>query len=127
MGFCPNCRTEFEPDYLVCPDCNQPLVDRVNPRSAVATQPDDSWVVVGGVAQGLSSEAARGTLDSNNIPSVILNQSMMDIGLKQTRDARFKAGDGGGEIILVPKEFREEAAVDILDMTLGEKWQREKE
>jgi hypothetical protein len=104
---------------MVCPDCNRPLVDRVNPRTVVATRPDDSWVVVGGVARGVSSDAARGTLDSNNIPSVILNQSLLNIGLNEALDVRFKTGDSGGEVILVPKEFREEAAL-VLEAVLGD-------
>ena len=119
MSYCPKCRYEYEVGMLVCPDCNETLVDKLPPDRTAAVVPDDSWIVVGGVASEIKSEMARGSLDSNNIPSMILSSTFGAFG----RGLDFNLGLAGtrraGNIIMVPREYGEQAAL-VLEAILGE-------
>ena len=99
MPFCPKCRYEFEAGNLICPDCNVSLVDSLPPKTVVAEKPDDSWVVVGSLVSRHKSKVAKGSLDSNNIPSVIIksqypNEWGIDLmtGMEKNGWARGRAG-----------------------------------
>ncbi len=119
--FCPKCKYEYNPTIFVCPDCNIPLVetleDKKHPQAAVT--PDDSWVSAGLILSQLSSELAKGSLDSNNIPSVIL-PSHFDGGAQSLKSMLGASGRGGdGNVVLVPREYRDEAIL-ILEAVLGD-------
>ena len=86
---------------------------------APAVSPDDSWVLVGGVATETKAKVARGSLDSNNIPSVFL-PSKLETGAKPREieiDPVLK--ESGADLILVPKEFGDEARL-VLQAVLGD-------
>ncbi len=117
--YCPKCRYEYETGVLVCPDCNVPLVDVLPAEKAAVTTPDQSWIVVGGVASEMKSEIARGSLDSNNIPSVILSSSFGAYGRGMDFQTGLVNSSRVGNIIMVPREYREEAAL-ILKAVLGD-------
>jgi hypothetical protein len=119
VAFCPKCRYEYEVGILVCPDCNETLVDELPPEKIAAVMPDDSWIVVGNVASGIKSEIARGSLDSNNIPSVILSSTFGAFGKGMDFHSGLAGAHGGGNIIMVPRDYREEAVL-ILEAVLGE-------
>ena len=104
---------------MVCPDCNVTLVDTLPERGTAAVSPDRSWVVMGQVASQMKSEMAKGSLDSNNIPSVILSAGMS--GPQRGSDHAGNLFHAGalGNVIMVPREFREDALI-ILEAVLGE-------
>lgn len=86
---------------------------------APAVSPDDSWVLVGGVTSEIKAKVARGSLDSNNIPSVFL-PSKLEAQLKPREmeiDPALK--ESGADLILVPREFGTEARL-VLQAVLGD-------
>jgi len=112
MPFCPKCRFEFFADVLMCPDCNVSLVDHLPTRPVLAVVPDDSWVVVGSSGTGAKTDIIKGSLDSNNIPSVSLS--------RQFQPPAFAAPAVPEQtLVMVPKEFQEEAQL-IVEAVLGE-------
>jgi hypothetical protein len=111
MSYCPVCRYEYNPGVLICPDCNEALVEKPPPEKTAAMLPDGSWVVVGRVARETESEMAREALDSNNIPSVVLASSLGAFGQGTEFHSAPAAGEGAESVIMVPREYREEAAV----------------
>ena len=104
---------------LVCPDCNETLVNELPSEKTAALMPDDSWIVVGSVASGMKSEIARGSLDSSNIPSVIISSTFGAFGKGMDFHSGLAGTHGGGNVIMVPREYREEAAL-ILEAVLGD-------
>ena len=101
----------------MCSDCNVSLVDQLPVGAAAAVTPDDSWVVLGQVASQVKSEMAKGSLDSNNIPSMILSSSF---GVSGSMLGMMAGGHhGGGDVIMVPREYREDAEI-ILEAVLGD-------
>ena len=119
MSFCPKCRYEFEAGVLVCPDCSEALLSHLPLRKSVAMQPDDSWVVIGRVPSGLSAEMAKGSLDSNNIPSVLLSPSLTTFAGGLNINAHLERSNAERNVIMVPREFREEAEI-VLEAVLGD-------
>jgi hypothetical protein len=119
MAFCPKCRYEYRADVFVCADCQETLVDVLPTATQAAVAPDDSWVVVGRVNSQFQSDIAKGSLDSGNIPSVILSSAfnaygrgsgMSDIGLGL---------NSSGSVVMVPREFQDEAVL-LLEGVLGD-------
>ncbi|MEW5994425.1 MAG: hypothetical protein AB1744_08510 [Candidatus Zixiibacteriota bacterium] len=119
MSYCPQCRYEYEAGVLVCPDCNKPLVDQLDAEETAAVRPDDSWAVVGRVASEMKAEMARGALDSNNIPSVMLSSTFNAYGKGMDFQSGITQSTSEGNVIMVPREYREEALL-ILEGVLGE-------
>lgn len=119
MPVCPKCHYEYMLGKVVCADCQVPLVDNLTVAGDKELTPDDDWTVVGAVEGDLRSALARGSLDSNNIPSVMLS-SRSDL------TASHLGSIGGGSsfgpdrhLFLVPKEFKDEA-LTILQGVLGD-------
>ncbi len=88
--------------------------------SSGAFKPDDSWVgicrIIGEMEQGL----AKGALDTNNIPSMLISSAFTTLGGGSGVAMRAGfSGKTGGDVILVPREFREDAEV-ILEAILGD-------
>jgi len=120
MAVCPKCRYEYQPQITVCPDCQERLVAGIAPAvQAAAVTPDDSWVVVGNVGNEYQSDMAKGSLDSGNIPSVILSSNFSAYG----RGVGFAnppvLSTNEGIVVMVPREFKEEATL-LLEGVLGE-------
>ena len=107
------------PALSTCPECGEALVNRESPSYAAAVTPDDSWVLVGGVASKTKAEVARGSLDSNNIPSVFVPSRLeAQLKLPETEADSALMGDGP-DLILVPREFSDEARL-LLQAVLGD-------
>lgn len=120
MAICPKCRYEYRPDVVVCPDCQETLVDSVAPPvQAAAVSPDDSWVVVGRVGNEYQSEMAKGSLDSGNIPSVILSSNFSTYGRGVGFASPLALSANDGIVVMVPREFKEEATL-LLEGVLGD-------
>jgi len=118
MPICPKCKYEYRSDQTVCPDCNEKLVDTLPPK-LVAQSPDDSWVSVCRVGSSVKSEMAKGALDSSNIPSIVMSSSFAAHGKGLDYVSGLAQPQAGGNIIMVPREYREEAQL-ILEAILGD-------
>lgn len=119
MSYCPRCEYEYPLNIAICPDCGESLVENLPATFAPAVSPDDSWVLVGGVTSEIKAKVARGSLDSNNIPSVFL-PSKLEAQLKPREmeiDPALK--ESGADLILVPREFGTEARL-VLQAVLGD-------
>jgi len=119
LPYCPGCGFIFPREVDVCPDCEVTLVEELPGAVAPAVAPDDSWVVVGGVAGEVKAKVARGSLNSNNIPSVFLPspfeaEAQLDMANVDKALLGVRA-----DLILVPREFGNEARL-ILLAVLGE-------
>jgi len=119
LPYCPKCRFEFPAGRWLCSDCNEKLVDLLPEKRCGAVQPDDSWVVIGSVVSHIKADMARGTLDSNNIPSVILSSSFTRSGRAVDEHLPLLPVSDEGRLIMVPREFRGEAQI-ILETILGD-------
>jgi hypothetical protein len=120
MAFCPKCRYEYQPQIAVCPDCQERLVAGIAPPvQAAAVAPDDSWVVVGKVGNEYQSEMAKGSLDSGNIPSMILSSNFSAYGKGVGSSNPLTLSIHEGIVVMVPREFKEEATL-LLEGVLGE-------
>jgi len=119
LAYCIVCDFDYKSKIDKCPECGEKLVHRLSSTCAAAVTPDDSWVIVGGVANELKSDVVKGSLDSNNIPSVIFSAGVKNIlvqlGINYEKDT-FEESDS---IIMVPIEYIEEARF-ILRSVLGE-------
>ena len=120
MSFCPKCRYEYEPGVLNCPDCKVELVDHLpTPVVSAAMAPDESWIPAGLVNSQIKSDMAKGALDSNNIPSVIISSVFNAYGKGLDFSSSVMLSGNEGNIVLVPKEFKEEALF-VLESVLGD-------
>lgn len=120
MAICPKCRYEYQPNVVICPDCQENLVENIAPPvQAAAVSPDDSWVVVGKLGSEYQSEMAKGSLDSGNIPSVILSSNFNAYGRGVGSASPLVPSISDGIVVMVPREFKE-AATLLLEGVLGE-------
>ncbi|MEA2030985.1 MAG: hypothetical protein U9N55_05245 [candidate division Zixibacteria bacterium] len=119
MPFCPHCRYEYNPEVTVCPDCGEKLVSELPPLVSAAVTPDDSWVIAGMVSSQIKSELAKGALNSNNIPSMIVSSSFSAHGKGLDFSSGLGISSAAGNVILVPHELEIDAAI-ILEAVLGE-------
>jgi len=114
VSFCPRCRFEYDAAELICPECHVVLVDRlVNPTTTAAVRPDDSWVVVGGVSNPLESRVAKGSLDSSNIPAMVLPSHLTALGRSTSVATNRLPRESAEQLIMVPREFHLEAVLGL--------------
>jgi hypothetical protein len=102
----------------ICPDCQEPLVDKLPPGSSAVT-PDENWVAVGMVVSQVKSEMAQGALESSNIPSIILSSTFQAYGRGQDWMVGLGLTFADGNVIMVPREHQKEALL-VLEAVLGE-------
>ncbi len=119
MAFCPECRYEYRPETAKCPDCGVWLVSALPPMVSAAVTPDESWVLVGQIGSQIKTELAKGSLDSNNIPSMVISSSFGAFGKGMDFSSGLGTSSSEGNIVLVPREFELEAAI-ILEAVLGD-------
>ncbi len=120
MPFCPKCKYEYTVGVAVCSDCNEQLVDRLPVQtSSAAVSPDDSWVGVCTISGTIKTGLAKGALDSNNIPSIIMSPKFHTAQGIGALAASISPESGRGDILMVPREFSDEAHL-ILEAVLGD-------
>ena len=119
MSYCPKCKYVFQDGMGICPDCDVPLVEHKLPSRGSAVVPDDSWVVVGGIIDFEETKVAKGSLDSSNIPSMVLPSRIGWFGHTPTNPRPDPEDIDDGNLIMVPREYHEEAAA-ILEAVLGD-------
>jgi hypothetical protein len=116
MAWCPSCGYEFADATLLCPDCNVSLDEMPANLSSGAVSPDDSWVEVARLSSNLTYDLAKSSLDQNNIPSMIISSNFGAVTIAMRKPKQKAAED---RIVLVPKEYRDEASI-LLQTTLGD-------
>ena len=116
---CPKCRYEYRHGITVCPDCEEPLVAQLNSRVGAAAVPDDTWVGVCALSGTTTIKMAKGALDSSNIPSLVVARGFAPGALDGGCGDGLSSVLGNAEIVLVPREYLEDAAV-ILEVVLGD-------
>lgn len=112
MVYCPVCKIELEDGATRCEICGHRIAD---PATA-------EWVNLGTIDDKISADFAKETLASYNIPAVVFSKSGFFGNVGLPLNPFYKPSSATFEIS-VPKEYEEEA-VDLLTLTLGEKWQR---
>jgi len=114
---------------VYCPECNVKLQghpDRCYICGGEVVDDDESgWVLIGIVENKVFADLARETLESCGVPAVVISKSGFfgNVGLPlnpiyEPKVAAFE--------ISVPVVYRTEA-IEVLDMTLGDKWQRKED
>ena len=111
---CPECKAELENGRTDCPICGWESTG----------EKEQKWVVLGTIADRPFADLARETLKSLNIPAVVVSRAGFFGNIGLPLNPIFDGGKLGVFEISVPQSFIQEAA-DSLDMTLGDKWQRE--
>ena len=113
MTYCPVCKNDLKEGTTTCYVCGHEF-DGAD---------ENDWVLLGTIEDKFSADYARETLKSYEIPAVIISKSGFfgDVGLTLTP---FYKQDVGTFEVKVPKEYIEEAS-GVLDMILGDKWQKE--
>jgi len=106
--YCSRCEYEFASGEVICPDCQIALVERKTIGGAAGI-PDASWVRVWGVRTNNRAERAKRALDKHNIPSVIMASTFAGTEIPKPDYAALAARSGELTIIMVPREFRDEA------------------
>jgi hypothetical protein len=121
LAYCPKCKAEFDDEVSVCPECGDLIADQRPVASGAAMATDFYWTQICGVRSESRAENAKEALDSNNIPSVIMSSKFMSRNRHQlvTSFPGLEATDIS--IVMVPKEFREEAEI-VVEAALGDDW-----
>lgn len=119
MPYCPRCKYEYPQTDLFCPECHEALVNELTPKRTAAVTPDSSWVVVGGVADQVEVMTAKSSLDSSNIPSMVTPSRFGDVDRVPSTSNRAKRPENEGSLIMVPREYQEEATL-LLGSILGD-------
>jgi RNA polymerase subunit RPABC4/transcription elongation factor Spt4 len=109
---CPKCNTELENGKMNCPICGWESTEK------------QEWVVLGTIEARPFADLARETLKSLDIPAVVVSRAGFFGNIGLPLNSVFDSGKLGIFEIRVHQSFINEAA-DALDMTLGDKWQRE--
>jgi len=117
--YCPRCAYEYPSGVSACPECQIPLLEDRPERSCAAAVPDNSWVQVYGVKSNARAERAKGALDSNNIPSVLMPSALSSPGDGFPGEEEPMLTVGELNVIMVPREFREEAEL-VIEAVLGD-------
>ena len=119
MPFCPECAFEYNDDIAVCPECKIALADRPPGRIGAAVRPDTSWVKICRLDNRFVRDMVKGLLNANNIPSMFISQALQPLGTGIGWFSDPKVASDNMEIVLVPREFQDEAEV-LLGAVLGE-------
>ncbi|MEW6051973.1 MAG: hypothetical protein AB1644_13045 [Candidatus Zixiibacteriota bacterium] len=115
MAYCPACKAEWSAETEQCPICGREMAEDNEEK-------EDNWVLIGSIEDKLSADFARETLTVYEIPAVIVSKSGFfgDIGLPL--HSFYSGKTGRFEVSVLSSQVEE--AVDVLNMALGEKWQR---
>lgn len=73
MPVCPNCNYEYVPGIVICPDCNTPLVDAIEPNNYSDLSEED-WELVYTSFSEIDADMLKENLESAGIAVSILSQ-----------------------------------------------------
>lgn len=133
MPFCPKCRYEYRPEIMVCPDCDEPLVDVLLPENdkeddKAADDADtgeaEGWVPVAVLTSMQYADMLEEALRSRDIP-VIIRSGTGHFGPIGTTGPSAIFPIGGGYLVL----FHEDTAIDAdreAAVVLGDTWEKSK-
>ncbi|MBN2227726.1 MAG: hypothetical protein JW763_10215 [candidate division Zixibacteria bacterium] len=126
MPFCPKCRYEYNPDVLVCPDCNEPLVAILPPEleepSPELIEKYDDWVQMARLTSQPSAAMVMEVFKEKHIPAVLLSGSGHFGITGQMGMSSFRPVNGAYSII-VPREFIVDANHEA-EIILGDEWKK---
>jgi len=124
MPFCPKCRYEYNTGTSICPDCDEPLVDRLpdksesDPNNTLADY--DNWVCIGRLTSSIYANMINEVFREKEIPVVVLSGTGHFGQTGQMGASSFRPIDGAYSI-LVPEEYVEDADQEA-EIILGEDW-----
>jgi hypothetical protein len=110
MPFCPRCNEQFEGDLTECPNCKYDFGDE--------SSAGRDWIVVRRITDKTAADFARETLQSYNIPVVIISESGFFGNAGLPLPSIYGKGIGKYRVH-VPAEFEDDAR-EIMEMILGE-------
>ena len=111
MASCPECKASIEAGETRCHVCGA-QIDAASQR----------WVLLGTIEDKISADFAQETLRSYDIPVVVISRSGFYGNIGLPLPEFFASHPGTFEISVRADDVEE--AVDLLDMTLGDRWQR---
>lgn len=109
---CPECKVELANGKVDCPICGW------------ESAKEQEWVLLGTIEARPFADLARETLKSLDIPAVVMSRAGFFGNIGLPLNSIFDGGKPGVFEISVPQSFVQEAA-ETLDMTLGDKWQKD--
>lgn len=74
MPYCPTCRTEYRPGFLVCADCGVSLVD-ILPEELPPPKAGEPPVVVHETINWAEAEVLKAKLESYGIPAALTGET----------------------------------------------------
>lgn len=113
---------------MLCPKCNTKLDENASACYICGNEDlgtEAGWTVLGYIDDAVSAALARETLKSCDIPAVVIPRS----GFFSSAGLSFSPFFSGRKFefeVSVPQAFRSDAA-DLLEATLGDKWQHSEE
>jgi hypothetical protein len=124
MSYCRRCKETFPDNLTACPNCGDDFED-IETESELDDDLDEregGWVMVGLIGDVISAGYAKETLISYNIPTVVRSESGF-FGQAGLNLPQAYGKQKGLFQIHVPAEMTEEAE-DILNMILGDNWEK---
>ncbi|PKK83180.1 MAG: hypothetical protein CVT49_09715 [candidate division Zixibacteria bacterium HGW-Zixibacteria-1] len=133
MPFCPKCRYEYLPEVLVCPDCEEQLVDVLLPENEkesddVADEsPDENaegWVPVALLTSVQYADLLEEALRSKGIP-IIIRSGAGHFGPIGTTGPSSIFPISAGYLVLIGEDFLVDADREAA-IILGDLWDKSK-
>ncbi len=126
MGFCPNCKYEYNPGIIRCPDCGVDLVTELADQKGVdasqTTLAEAGWSPIGVLTSTVYAEQLIEGLRNSGVPAEIVSAAGYFGTSGMMGDGSYNPA-GGGYTILV-EAGREIEADEIAEVILGEIWQK---
>lgn len=116
MTKCLKCKTEWDDSMTECPVCAEDIGGDQTDETTTG------WVLLGHIADNFSADFAREALKSYEVPVVIISKSGFFGKAGLILPSFYGSGAQLFEV-MIPADYAEEA-VGLLDMLLGDKWQR---
>jgi hypothetical protein len=113
MPFCPECKYEYVTGVGVCPDCNKPLVDRLDDEEE-SPKKEYNWKKLQTQSGVVYSEMLKEVLEDRGIPCVLQPGNTSWLAAKGT------SAVGANPHLLVPEE-RYEECLRIIAELFGDK------
>ncbi|UCC44388.1 MAG: hypothetical protein JSU65_00200 [Candidatus Zixiibacteriota bacterium] len=120
VPFCPNCEYEYKAGVSTCPDCEEPLVDKLPEEEEESETEYDDWVHMARLNSDQYARMLLEALHAKDIPAVIRSGTGHFGQTGQMGTSSFRPV-GGGYSLFVPQEFLQQADTEA-ELLLGEEW-----